>query len=96
MLRTISGQEPDIGCADRGRHTNIGRGRWTVATRRRRLAKRRKSQGFSQESLAERLGVDPKTIRRWESGETEEGPQPWLRPKLAQCLQVSPEQLEEL
>ncbi|EHR48722.1 putative transcriptional regulator [Saccharomonospora marina XMU15] len=67
-----------------------------MATRRRRLAKRRKSQGFSQESLAERLGVDPKTIRRWESGETEEGPQPWLRPKLAQCLQVSPEQLEEL
>lgn len=67
-----------------------------MAIKRRRLARRRKSQGFSQESLAERLGVDPKTIRRWESGETEEGPQPWLRPKLAQCLQVSPEQLEEL
>lgn len=67
-----------------------------MADKRRRLARRRKSQGFSQESLAERLGVDPKTVRRWESGETEDGPQPWLRPKLAQCLQVSPEQLEEL
>lgn len=56
--------------------------RRAVAVKRRQLAKRRKSQGFSQESLAERLEVDPKTIRRWESGES--GPQPWLRPKLAQ------------
>lgn len=67
-----------------------------MTTKRRRFTKRRKSQGFSQESLAERLGVDPKTVRRWESGETEDGPQPWLRPKLAQCLQVSSKQLEEL
>lgn len=65
-----------------------------MAARRGRLAKRRKSQGFSQESLAERLEVDEKTIRRWERGESE--PQPWLRPKLAQCLQVSPERLDEL
>ena len=48
------------------------------------------------DTLAERLGVDPKTVRRWESGETEDGPQPWLRPKLAHCLQMSVEQLEEL
>ena len=67
-----------------------------MAGRRHRLAQRRKSLGFTQESLAERLGVDSSTVRRWESGETEGGPQPWLRPKLARCLQVSTEQLEEL
>lgn len=65
-----------------------------MAMKRPQLIKRRKSQGFSQQSLAGRLEVDEKTIRRWESGESE--PQPWLRPKLAQCLQVSVEQLEAL
>ncbi|MGH3848233.1 MAG: helix-turn-helix transcriptional regulator, partial [Pseudonocardiaceae bacterium] len=59
-----------------------------VAARRYRLAQRRRTLGFTQDSLAERLGVDPTTIRRWESGETESGPQPWLRPKLARYLQV--------
>ena len=67
-----------------------------MAAKRYHLAQRRKTVGFTQEGLAERLGVDPKTVRRWESGETEDGPQPWLRPKLAHCLQVSVEQLEEL
>ncbi len=67
-----------------------------MAAKRYRLAQRRKTVGFTQEGLAERLGVDPKTVRRWESGETEDGPQPWLRPKLAHCLQMSVEQLEEL
>jgi transcriptional regulator with XRE-family HTH domain len=67
-----------------------------MAARRHRLAERRKNLGFTQEGLAERLGVDPTTVRRWESGETEGGPKPWIRPKLAQYLQVSPAQLEEL
>lgn len=67
-----------------------------MAAKRHRLAQRRKTAGFTQEGLAERLGVDSKTVRRWESGETEDGPQPWLRPKLAHYLQVSTEQLDEL
>lgn len=67
-----------------------------MAAKRHRLAKRRKAVGLTQEGLAERLGVDSKTVRRWESGETEDGPQPWVRPKLARCLQVSAEQLDEL
>ncbi len=67
-----------------------------MAAKRHRLAQRRKSIGFTQEGLAEQLGVDPTTVRRWESGETEGGPQPWVRPKLAHYLQVSAEQLEEL
>lgn len=37
-----------------------------------------------------------RVVRRWESGETETGPQPWLWPKLARCLQVSVDELEEL
>lgn len=67
-----------------------------MAAKRHRLAQRRKTVGFTQEGLAERLGVDSTTVRRWESGETETGPRSWLRPKLARCLQVSSEQLEEL
>jgi transcriptional regulator with XRE-family HTH domain len=59
-----------------------------------RLAQRRKAVGFSQEQLAERLGVERSTIVRWESGDT--GPQPWMRPRLARALQVSVERLDQL
>jgi transcriptional regulator with XRE-family HTH domain len=62
--------------------------------KRGRFAARRRAVGFSQEQLADRLGVDRSTVARWESGETE--PQPWIRPRLARTLQVSVEQLHEL
>ena len=67
-----------------------------MAAKRHRLARRRKAVGFTQEGLAEQLGVDSTTVRRWESGETAGGPQPWVPRKLAHHLQVSAEQLDEL
>lgn len=65
-----------------------------MASRRQRFAARRKAVGYSQEQLAERVGVERSTVVRWEAGESE--PQPWLRPKIARTLQVSLEQLDEL
>lgn len=65
-----------------------------MAAKRIRLAQRRKSVGYTQERLAEYLGVERSTIQRWEKAET--GPQPWVRPKLAAALGVTAEQLEEL
>jgi len=54
----------------------------------------RKAAGFTQEEVAERLDVDRTTVGRWESGESE--PLPWLRPKLAELLGVTPARLDEL
>jgi transcriptional regulator with XRE-family HTH domain len=65
-----------------------------MAVKRVRLAQRRKSVGFSQERLAERLGVERSTVVRWETAETE--PQPWLRPKLAAALGVTADELQAL
>jgi transcriptional regulator with XRE-family HTH domain len=65
-----------------------------MAAKRVRLAARRRTQGFSQESLAERLGVDRSTVVRWERGETQ--PQPYIRPKLAETLAVAPGDLTAL
>lgn len=62
--------------------------------KRGRLVARRKTVGFSQDQLAERLKVDRSTVARWESGDTE--PQPWIRPRLARALQVSVDQLDDL
>lgn len=50
------------------------------------LADRRKLLGYSQESFAHALGVDRTTVGRWERGDTT--PQPQLRPKAAELLQV--------
>lgn len=65
-----------------------------MAVRRPRLAGRRKSLGYTQEFLAEKLGVDRTTVGRWERGETE--PFPYLRRKLCQILKVPPGDLDTL
>lgn len=61
---------------------------------RRALVERRKAAGYSQEKLAERLQVEPSTIGRWERGDTT--PQPWYRPRLANVLGVSLDELARL
>ncbi len=58
------------------------------------LAERRKVLGYSQESFAHALGVDRTTVGRWENGKT--APQPPLRPKLAEMLQVDLAELDAL
>ncbi len=65
-----------------------------MAVKRRALAERRKAVGYTQERLAELLGVERSTVVRWEAGETE--PLPWCRPKLAAALAVSVDALHEL
>ncbi|TDU06621.1 DNA-binding XRE family transcriptional regulator [Streptomyces sp. 846.5] len=65
-----------------------------MAAKRVRLAQRRKAAGYSQEKLAELLGVERSTVVRWEGAETE--PQPWLRPKLAAMLKVTSVELQVL
>ncbi|HEY7261007.1 MAG TPA: tetratricopeptide repeat protein [Trebonia sp.] len=60
--------------------------------RRDGLAQRRKALGLTQEQLAALLDVERTTVARWERGEAQ--PQPWLRPRLARALRVSPERIE--
>ena len=65
-----------------------------MAARRHLLAERRKTVGHTQEQLAELVGVERSTVVRWEAGEAE--PKPWSRPKLAQALAVSVDELHRL
>ncbi|TDC75474.1 helix-turn-helix domain-containing protein [Streptomyces hainanensis] len=65
-----------------------------MRARRQRLAERRKVAGYSQESLAERLGVDRTTIGRWERGDST--PQPHVRRKLATILDITTGELDAL
>jgi DNA-binding XRE family transcriptional regulator len=65
-----------------------------VALKRLRLIQRRKALGYTQEGLAEQLGCERTTVIRWERAETE--PQPWLRPRLTQVLQLTAGELGEL
>jgi len=65
-----------------------------MAAKYRSFAERRKMIGYSQEKLAQELGVELSTVGRWERGETE--PQPWNRPRLARALGVTVEELHEL
>ncbi|MDF2257317.1 helix-turn-helix transcriptional regulator [Streptantibioticus ferralitis] len=65
-----------------------------MAVKRHGLVRRRRALGFTQESLAEALGVERSTVRRWESGES--ATIPFLRPRLARLLRVNAEELDEL
>lgn len=65
-----------------------------MATRREELARRRAARGFTQESLAERLGIDRSTVGRWERGTMT--PLPWNQPDLAKALALTPEALADL
>lgn len=57
------------------------------------LATYRRAVGYTQESFAEKLGVDRTTIGRWERGA--QSPQPWQRPDLAAALDISLDHLDD-
>ena len=65
-----------------------------MSVRRDKLAQRRVAMGFSQESLAERLGVDRTTVGRWETGMG--APLATLRPDLAKALDLTLDELNNL
>jgi DNA-binding XRE family transcriptional regulator/tetratricopeptide (TPR) repeat protein len=65
-----------------------------MPVRRTALAAARKTAGYSQEGLAERVGVERSTVSRWEVGET--APQPWHRPNLAEALGITRQELGTL
>lgn len=56
-----------------------------------RLARARRTAGYTQESFAEALGVDRSTVVRWEAGDHE--PSPYIRPKMVRLLAVSRDEL---
>lgn len=58
------------------------------------LARRRRALGYSQEQLAQLLGVDRTTVGRWESGRI--APQPTQRRGLATVLDISLQELDVL
>ncbi|MFI7578015.1 helix-turn-helix transcriptional regulator [Micromonospora sp. NPDC049497] len=63
-----------------------------MSLKRHRLCQRRRALGYSQERLAEILGVERSTVVRWENAETD--PQPWHRTRIASALGVTLEQLD--
>ncbi len=65
-----------------------------MKAKRHALAECREIVGHSQETLARALGVEVTTVGRWERGET--SPQPPSRPKLADALEISLEELDHL
>jgi transcriptional regulator with XRE-family HTH domain len=63
-----------------------------MAGRRDALIRRRRLVGLSQEQLGRRIGVDRRTVARWESGESE--PHLWNRGDLARALGVTAAELD--
>lgn len=63
-------------------------------SRRSEFVRRRKLAGYSQERLAYAMDVDRSTVARWEAGDAT--PLPTFRPKLAELLNISPLDLEEI
>ena len=62
--------------------------------RRAGLIGARKAAGYTQEGVAAALHVDRSTVIRWEAGD--HSPLPYLQPRLARLLALSPERLREL
>ncbi len=58
------------------------------------LAGCRLAAGYTQESVAEKLGVDRSTVGRWERGV--QSPQPWQRPGLAAALEIKLDHLDDV
>ncbi|PPK63239.1 helix-turn-helix transcriptional regulator [Actinokineospora auranticolor] len=58
------------------------------------LVARREAMGFTQESLAHRLGVEVSTVNRWETGKIT--PRPQRRQQIAAALDVSLTELDSL
>lgn len=56
------------------------------------VAERRRALGFTQEGFAEAVGVDRRTVGRWERGTSQ--PQPPQRPKVAEVLQMGLAELD--
>jgi transcriptional regulator with XRE-family HTH domain len=65
-----------------------------VAGKRSRLAQRRRMAGYTQDALAEYVDVALSSVKRWEGGRTT--PQPALRRRLANALDISLDELDEL
>lgn len=59
-----------------------------------RIRERRKQLALSAETIAQRIGVSPATVYRWEKGEIEKVPMTILAP-LSSILQTSPDYLME-
>ena len=62
--------------------------------RRDALARRRREVCKTQEGLAMEVGVQRSTVTRWEAGDTT--PSLWARPRIANALDVTLDQLDEL
>jgi transcriptional regulator with XRE-family HTH domain len=58
------------------------------------LAACRLAAGYTQETFAEKLGVERGTVGRWERGV--QSPQPWQRPDLATALDITLDHLDDL
>lgn len=64
-----------------------------MSGRRERLAERRKRAGYTQETLAAEVGVDRRTVARWEDGAVD--PRPEHRKQLAAALGLSMDELAD-